>query len=86
MITGNNFPAEKLANVTHVSAIVVRDPGGGREKVFHKYRTIRANSATLARFQRSMYILGDRLGQLIHINYYDKETHVFLYQWINDLP
>ena len=84
MITGNDYPAELLANVVNVSAIVVRDPGQGREKVFHKYRTIRARAANLARFQRSMYFLGDQYGQLIHINYYEKDTHRFLYQWRND--
>lgn len=65
----------------YFTAIVVRDPGTGA-KVFHKYRNIERDPRKVERFQRNMYILEAAKGTLIHINYYDKETAVFQFQWV----
>jgi hypothetical protein len=65
----------------YFTAIVVRDPGTGG-KVFHKYRNIDQDPRKVERFQRNMYLLDPSRGRLIHINYYDKETAAFQFQWL----
>lgn len=62
------------------TAIVVRDAGNGK-KVFHKYRNIPQKEQKLERFQRSMYWLHSDQGALMHINYYEKQTAKFAFQW-----
>jgi hypothetical protein len=65
----------------YFTAIVVRDTGNGN-KVFHKYRNIDQDTRKVERFQRNMYLLDAARGKLIHINYYDKETASFSFQWV----
>ena len=75
-----NSAIEMIPQNKFCRAIVVREPFPGK-KVFHKYNSVLKADDKRAIFQRNMIKLDGSRGQVIHINYYDKDNGIFLYQF-----